>query len=98
MSDGFLRIDSFEILDAKIVSKQAPKQVKSEKAKGKSSDWFLYFCLLPFRFCLRLEPEAGAELELPGRRRRRKAERVGRRGKAIAARRAVDQLRALGRR
>jgi len=33
LSDGFFRIDSFEILSEKIVEKQAGKQ--SKKAKGK---------------------------------------------------------------
>jgi len=38
LSDGFFRIDSFGILSSKIVSKQAEKEGKSKKAKGKSKE------------------------------------------------------------
>jgi len=86
MSDGFIRIDNYKSLDAKIVSKQAEKKGKSKKAKGKSKKLFKLFpfalLLLPFGF---LEAEPCAELELPRRSCRRKAERRGRSGVAVAA-------------
>ena len=83
-------------LDAKIVSKQARKEGKSKKAKGKSKELSK---LLPFAFYFItfgfLEAEPCAELELPRRSSRLKAERVGRGGVAVAACRADADFGAL---